>query len=940
MKTKRTTTLLKVALSAIVLITYFTFPQVALAQSQKGELRGSLTDAETKEALPYATVAVYTAQDTVMVTFRMSDDKGNFKVPGLPLNQQLRAVITMVGLKVYRKEFTLTADKLTEDLGQIKMEQSSSMLGEIVVVAEIPPVLVKNDTLEFNASSFKTLPTALVEDLLKKLPGVAVDGGGNITVNGKTVHKILVDGKEFFGSDPKIASRNLPADVIEKVQVMNDPEVLRRDPDMPVGEIPQVINLTFKKGIKKGTFGKVYGGAGTDGRYEGGGILNAFRDTMQISVLGYSNNLNRPGFGMSDMRRIGGFDRSGMNSIMMMSNGGYAINGIGFGGMGEGIQQSSGGGANFNTVTKNGIKLNLQYFYGGIQDELNQIINTRQSLQNDTLNTLQRKDKSGNSNKHQLGGKLDWKLNSLTDLSFTPSLSFTNSFTNLGEFTDTHKGTTGPVNTGINDTRQEDEAASLSGNYALNRRFAKKGRIFNLNGTYDYAKVLQDKYSLARNSFFEPQPRTTEQDQYRDNNRYSLGIKNAVSFTEPIIKDLSAVFRLNSEYFNDENTISAFSRNPETNYYDLPEDDLSTQFDRKGWRNYITTGLKWKVGKVTVQPSVRFTALTIESDFRERAPIEQDYFYMFPSLNLQWKEISLSYNVDLREPDAVDLQPVVDNTNPLFIRYGNTELKPTVSHNVNLSLYKFDMQKGLNYNVFVYGGISNDAITRQRTVEANGVQVTRPVNTDGNWNLNGSARISKDFKYDSSRKISLGAGVFGGYNKTLLLLNGTESFSKRWNISPSVNAGLNLNDKFEFSQSLRFNIQTNNYEQGAFAAQNVITRTSDTGIVLRMPKKIVWEANFESWYSSNTVPGIQNNFGRLNAAVIFLFMKNDRAQLKLSVYDLLDQNISVSRIIRENMIEDYQTVTLTRYGMLTFTYNIRNFGGKVGSTSGNTLFRF
>lgn len=238
------------------------YPAYSFSQSQKGELKGMLLDAETKEALPYAAVAVYTASDTAMVTFRMSDEKGVFRVSGLPFGRELRAVITMMSFKVYRKEFILSAEQPVLDLGELKMESSSELLSEVLVVAETPPVLVRNDTLEFNASSFKTLPTALVEDLLKKLPGVAVDAAGNISVNGKTVHKILVDGKEFFGSGPTIASRNLPADVIEKVQVMNDPEVVRRDPYLPENEIPQVVNLTFKKGVKKGMFGKVYGGIG------------------------------------------------------------------------------------------------------------------------------------------------------------------------------------------------------------------------------------------------------------------------------------------------------------------------------------------------------------------------------------------------------------------------------------------------------------------------------------------------------------------------------------------------------------------------------------------------------------------------------------------------------------------------------------------------------
>ncbi|WP_040574053.1 carboxypeptidase regulatory-like domain-containing protein [Pontibacter sp. BAB1700] len=204
-----------VLLSGLFLFSFF-IPELK-AQSQKGELKGLLLDEATKGALPYATVAVYTAADTVMVTYRMSDEKGSFRVPGLPLDQQLRVVITMMGFKVYRKEFKLTPDQASLDLGVINMEQSSNLLNEVLIVAETPPVLVRNDTLEFNASSFKTLPTALVEDLLRKLPGVTVDQQGNIMVYGKSVQKILVDGKEFFGSDPKIATRNLPANVIDKV---------------------------------------------------------------------------------------------------------------------------------------------------------------------------------------------------------------------------------------------------------------------------------------------------------------------------------------------------------------------------------------------------------------------------------------------------------------------------------------------------------------------------------------------------------------------------------------------------------------------------------------------------------------------------------------------------------------------------------------------------
>ncbi|WP_266203173.1 outer membrane beta-barrel protein [Pontibacter kalidii] len=922
-----------------LLLMFALCPGASFSQSQKGEVKGVLTDAETNEALPYATVAVYTAHDTAMVTFRMSDEKGVFRVPGLPVGQGLRAVITMMSFQVYRKEFMLSAEQPALDLGEVKLEPSSELLNEVLIVAETPPVLVRNDTLEFNAASFKTLPTALVEDLLKKLPGVSVDAAGNISVNGKAVHKILVDGKEFFGSDPKIASRNLPADVIEKVQVMNDPEVVRRDPHLPESEIPQVVNLTFKKGIKKGMFGKVYGGFGTDNRYEGGGLINAFRDTTQVSLLGYSNNLNRPGFGMGDMRKIGGFDRSGLNSIMM-SDRGYELNGVSFGGTGEGVEQSSGGGVNFNTVTKNGIKLNLQYFYGGINGEVNQLIDTRQSLARDTLTTRRSRDQRSRSHKHQIGGKLDWKIDSLTDFSFRPSIMLGQNTIKQEENANTYRNANRLVNESDNNQRSEEGTDSFSGTYSLNRLFSKKGRVFNLFGNYEYNTVLQDRYNLALNRFFEPHPETSQLNQLRDESRDNLGIRNNISFTEPLVENLSAVIRLNSQYFRDENAIGTYAYAPESNEYDRRVDDLSTSFDRKGWRNYVTTGIQWKKGKLTVQPGVEFASLNIESDFRERKPIDQDYFYVFPSLRVRWQDLNLSYSASLREPGAMDLQPVVDNTNPLFIRYGNPALVPTVTHSVNLNLYKYDLNRALNYNLHAYTSINQNDITRERTIEPNGVQVTRPVNTDGNWYASGSARISKDFKYELGRQFSLGASAGGSFRKTLIILNEVQSYGQMRNFWPSVNAGFNLHDKIEFSQSLRLNFSQSRYEQDAFENYNTVSRTSTTYLVLRVPKRVVWEAHFEHWHTSDAVPGLRDSYGRLTAAVTFLFLKDDRAQLKLSVYDLLDQNLSASRSIRENMVEDVQTTVLNRYGMVTFIYNIRNFGGKVGSTGRNTLFRF
>src|SRR5215212_3004740 len=280
--------------------------------SAQGTIKGRLVDSVSKKPLGLATITVFKATDTALITYRLSNPEGEFKVPGLPLNILCRVIISFSGYGAFRKEFTLTNDTPL-DFGNLIMNPVSAALDEVLVIAERPPVTVRKDTIEFNASSLKTLPTSLVEDLLKKLPGVEVGADGNITANGKKVNRILVDGKSFFGDDPKMATRNLPANVIEKVQVTDDKDEAARNTTGDLTNLGQVINLTLKKGVKKGWFGKVYAGAGTKERYEAGGIANIYRDTMQLSVLAFSNNLNRSGFSFKEIQDLGGFNRSGSN---------------------------------------------------------------------------------------------------------------------------------------------------------------------------------------------------------------------------------------------------------------------------------------------------------------------------------------------------------------------------------------------------------------------------------------------------------------------------------------------------------------------------------------------------------------------------------------------------------------------------------------------------
>ncbi|RZK52560.1 MAG: TonB-dependent receptor, partial [Pedobacter sp.] len=477
-----------------------------LLHAQKGTVTGTLVDsANRKTTLNYATISVFKGTDTVLTTYKLSDDKGVFKIVNLELGVKYRLVINAWMYNIFRKEITITSTEPNLNVGILALSEKRNDLNEVVIMSERPPVVVRKDTIEFNAESFKTLPSAVVEDLLKKLPGVAIDANGGIMVNGKSVSKILVDGKEFFGGDQQIATKNLPANIIDKVQLSDDPEAKRRDPDIVAGNIPQIINLKLKKAIKSGAFGKIYAGGGPKELYEAGGIMNFFRDTTQVSMLGYGNNANKPGFSISDVMRIGGFQRSGVNSTSINSDGAFSLNGISFGGsMNGGVQKSAGGGANFNTITKKGIKVNGKYFLGYSDNFTNQEIDVEQILGTRRLfiNTNSRQNNRNYS--HNFGGRIEAKLDSLTKLTIEPNISIgiTNNKGTLK--TTTFNNQLALESDGDNASRDKGTSNDINLSTNLWKDFKKVGRSLNVTLNVSRRENLSDNYTINESNFYDP----------------------------------------------------------------------------------------------------------------------------------------------------------------------------------------------------------------------------------------------------------------------------------------------------------------------------------------------------------------------------------------------------------------------------------------------------
>jgi hypothetical protein len=902
------------------------------AQLQKGVLSGTLVDSLTSKPLLYATVSVYS--DTTLLGYRLSDERGNFTMLNLPASTPLRVVVTFTGYAIKRQRFTIDKEKNEVQLGKMLMVPSSLSLNEVIIHGERPPVMVNKDTIEFNAAAFKTLPDALVEDLLRKLPGVNVDKDGNIKVNGRSVSTIYVDGKEFFGGDVRIASKNLPSNIIDRVQVMNDPEALKANPLMPEADIPQIVNLKLRPDIKKGAFGKLYAGGGIRDRGEVGALVNVFRDTTQISLIGYGNNLNKSSFAFTDLRSIGGFGRSGWGNANGNGTGGLSIDKVSFGGYGNGLMNSSGGGANFNTVLNKKILFSFNYFYGAVTSTYDELRNVQQRYNDTLLTTRQNMSQVASNYAHMFGTKVGFNLLPKLRIEFRPTIVLTKDHNDQLYLINSIVNQQQKVSESNNDQNSNNRGITFMSWTKIVPQFNKKGRSLEINNFNTIDDAKDNQFNLIDNSFYQPDFKTTL-DQLRRNDVKTLNNTFMARYTDLLNANLVLTAGANILYFDHSNDIGTFLPD-QLGDYELIVPALSEDYRRRGMRNDVNAGFKWKRNKLSISSTAGLITYDATNSFSRATSFDQRFRFFSPTIDIGLGIFNLGYQKQVREPAMANLMPVINNTNPLFIRQGNPDLKPMVSNSLNLSLRKYDTKRTMTYNFGLSGTLIDDATIISRTVAANGVQTTLPINIDGTWMVSNSFSFQKDWKMANNRQISVIASNNSSFNQSMVLINGIKSDFKILNIRPSAELRVNLNDRFELTQAYSFVHSNSRYDSPQFNSQRLSYHFSRSELVYRIAQRIVWESSLDYRYNDNNVPGLLKSYAKWNAAVTYIFLKGRKGQLKLAVNDVLDQNIVASRTVRENLIEDFQGSTIRRYGLLTFTYNLRNFGGKVGGK--NSLF--
>lgn len=936
----------KILLLALVLCC-----QTALLYAQ-GTLKGRILDSVSKQPLALATVTVFKAVDTTIITYRLSDPEGNFKVPGIPLDLNCRVVISFSGYAIFRKEFTITAGQETFEIGEIHMAPDAKSLDEVLVIAERPPVLVKKDTIEFNASAFKTLPNALVEDLLKKLPGVQVDKDGNIAVNGKPVNRILVDGKVFFGDDPKMATRNLPANVIDKVQVTDDKEELLRNGDDNVNNVGKVVNIALKKGVKKGWFGKLYGGGGTEKLYEVGGIANIYRDTLQLSVLGYMNNLNKAGFSYSELMQAGGMQRNRSNSngtsisVWNSPSGGssVSINGVNFGGnqgMG-GLSTSKGAGFNMNHAPSTKKSFFLQYFHGNVHTNRISETETQQFNGDTVVRNKTVLDGRTITYAHNIGAGARLLPDSVTNILINANYT-------LGLTKDSRASMISSTNSLLGDLSSGDVLQRNDGDnhyyrhsvYVTRLSRTKKGRRFNFSHNLDINNRYNDLHTNTGLEFYYPTAYDSLAAQLRNERIPRTDASVGFNYSEPLSKKFTMRMGGRYEYGRITNKINTFSKDPLGQDPDVPDAARTSRFNRLSNRILLMPSLEFKVKDVTISTGIRALFQYMDNELASLpAPVKQRSSDILPSLSVVYKTLNLSYSRDVTLPSYVYLLPVSDNTNPYFITRGNTALQPTQRDNISMNYYFNDPKRSLNVSVYANGGFTKNDVVQSITVDEKGVQTTMPVNANGSGNFYINYNLYKQYKNNQRFIFSWNTGANYNYNKNRLLYNTESSWQTTWNMGQWAGIGLNWDDKFEWNSSVYFNYNFTRYSSIRFNRLNVQSRNWENEWILRWPKHVIWETQVAYNFNSNVPAGAPKEIVRWNAAINFTMLKDEAGVLRLSVFDILNQNQNVYAYANRNMITTSQTNTLTQYFMATFTYNVRAAGVKKKVGGKERLFLF
>lgn len=906
-------TILIIALSALTISS-------VLAQTPKSA-KGVLQDS-TGLSIISATIKLISPSDTLHAA---SDIDGNFSFDKIKADH-FTLQISSLGFENFTKTYRFETKKNALDIGKIIMKTDSKVLQEVRVEGS-PLIVVKEDTLEYRAKDYNMKPNAVTEDLIKKLDGVQVDKDGNITAQGEAITRVRINGKDFFGGDVKTATKNLPADIIERIQIIDDYGDQANLTGNRTGEPERILNFMISPDKNKGDFGTFRAGGGTEDRYQATASYNSFSEGRQFSALGNLNNTNAPLF---DFQTRGGGARRGPGG----GGGGMMRGGGGIGGGSNGLTNVGSIGLNYRkSFMDEKLTTYGNYSYGHTDTRtLTDAIIQYPYLDNPTVNTQMRNQKNI-SNNHRFDWNIEYKPNDKDYFKLSPTFAINNT-DNTGINEETFK---------INDILNSDvfrkngdisksPEIGISGLY--NHKINDKGRNIFMNFSLNNSKTDQDRDELTNTFVYENEDEDFYLRQLIDLNNKRLNGGVSLSYTEPINDKSGLELAYDYNFANYDNNRLAF--NVDDDGLTTPDPLNSNIYDYSFNTNRFSLTYRYRTDKInyslgaSAQPSLLKgnTVLNGEQISFKRnetnfAPVAR-FEYKFS----RTKGINFSYNGRSNEPSFSQLQPITDISNPQFPTTGNPKLNAEFSHNIRLRYNNFNTETGMTFFAFLNGTKTDNKIVTNRIQSLSDqyglVQATSYLNTDGFYSTMGFYNISKAF---NKRKYVISANGSANFNNNVSFLNSEKNTAKNLVLSQGLNIQVNLGEWLEVNPGIRYSFNTTKNTVQDRLSRDINTWSYDLNSKLYITPSLLWGAELSKTTNTGYENSIDANPFIINTYIEKQFLKDKSGAIRLHAYDLLDEQVSISRSVTESSISDTRTNRLARYFMLSFTYKFQKFGG-------------
>ncbi|MEB2777624.1 outer membrane beta-barrel protein [Algoriphagus sp. D3-2-R+10] len=894
---------------------YLLFLVLSISQvsAQSFSIKGRVKQAGTEITIPNATILIQSLPDSVQVDGMISDLDGEFEITDIK-NGEYLLKIQYLGYENLFKSINVTQDL---DVGVLSLREEATSLDEVTISARRSQGEQKGDTTLYNADAFKTMQDASAQTLIEKLPGV-ISQDGSLQAQGEAITQILVDGKPFFGGDVKTALQNLPAEVIQGIEIFDQKSDKALLSGFDDGERMKTINIITKPNRRKGQFGKTTAGYGTDDNYLAGASINSFNEDQRITFTGLSNNINVLDYSSDANAQNNNRPQNGIITTNIL-------------------------GLNYSDNWGEKIEISGSYLYNH-RKNVNQSSLIREYVTSSESGQVYTEDsrETRTTQEHRFDMRLEYNINENNRILYRPRISAGFETENSGFFGQTINDD-GPLNQTENIRTAKNKEFDMSHRLFYSHKFNKEGRSLTLSANTGSHADKDDALRSATNIYYQPNERTEFINQNITRDRTGFDWETGISYTEPIGKNgqMELEYEIGNR-LNDSDQLTFDILNDEISNPDLALDTaLSNSFESEYLSQELELGYQYTLEKLKFQAELEYQNATLKNEqlFPAMESLDRTFHGFLPTIRFDYTissttNFELDYDTNLDAPSVDQLQNAIDNSNPLQLRTGNPTLDQSYSNRMRLRFRSNNPENDRSWFVFaqyrlINNAVSNSTFTAEEATELpggiileKGSQLFRPVNLDG----------YKDFRSWVSYGIPLdfvksNFNINGGFSSTQRpgQVNNQISFNNSSRISTGLSLSSNISDQIDFNISTRFSFNDVENTLNPSLNNKYYNQRSRLNLSWIIWEGFIYRLDVNHQLNSGLSEGFDANVVLMNMSIGKKVFANQRGEISLNVYDLLGQNRSVYRNVTDAYVEDGQNNVMQRYFMLSFSYNIRHF---------------